>query len=163
MAKRKLLWRLLGGLLIVTTLGTAGCARSSGPKITTRALGSTPEDRVATVVKIIERHSALPGSIRSVEGLEEQVGDGRLGPSDFRFFAKIVVEKRDLSSWKSAAGAKLSSATYRAPQASTSWWLPESELKDLTLYSPRTLFGRNHGWIGFSSDNETLYVMTFTM
>ena len=69
-----------------------GCSRSSSPKFTARTLGETPESRINAVVSIVEKHATLPGVIRSVEGVQEQIGDGRLGPSDFSFFAKIVVE-----------------------------------------------------------------------
>ena len=150
-------------LIMITVLVAFGCSRSTAPKLTTRALADTPSDRVDVMVKVIEKHAPLPGLIRSVEGLEEQIGSGRIGPSDFRFFARIGVQKEDISSWKSAAGAKLSSAAYEAPQSSPSWWLSEDEFKGVTLYSPKTLFGRSNGWIGFSADDETLYVMTFTM
>ena len=155
--------RSLRILTMITAVVAFGCSRSTGPKLTVHALADTPEDRVGVMVKMIERHAPLPGPIRSVEALEEQIGDGGLGPSDFRFFAKIVVQKEDVASWKSAAGPELSSGTYEAPQSAPLWWLAEGDFDGVTLHSPKTLFGRSNGWIGFSPDEQTIYVMTFTM
>jgi len=115
------------------------------------------------MTEILENRISLPSSILEAECIEEQEGDGRIGPSDFTFFAKIVVEKADFASWKSAAGQGISKWDYRSPKTSLPWWPTKGLADKLDMYAPKPFFGRSNGWVGFAADGQTIYVLTFTM
>lgn len=121
----------------------------------------TAAERVIQMTNLLERKMPLPGPILEAEYLEEQVGNGFLAPSDFYFFAKLIVSKDDFGLWKSVTGEKIAKWDYLTPKADLPWWPTKSEAEKLLKFSPKQMFGRSHGWVGFSSDNKTIYVLTF--
>ena len=138
----------------------SGCDNS--PYVHT--FGETSAERVAVMTDIIKKRTSLPGSILDAECIEEQYGDGRFGPSDFAFFAKLVVEKADFATWKSSVGKRISNWDYKSPKkASLSWWSTKEQTNQLEMYSPKPMFGRSNGWVGFAADGQTIYILTFTM
>jgi hypothetical protein len=151
-------WRrcLLAGLC-----AALGCG--SGVQTTTHHIAGGPEARVAAVEQIIKKSGNLPGAIRQAELVEEQQGDGRLGPSDFKTFLRIEIDPGDAGKWKAALQPAEANKDFASPLEPVEWWLEEKEFAILELYEPKALFGRYNGWVGFSPDGKTVYVFTFTM
>ena len=146
--------------IFVISFCLSGCDNS--PYVHT--FGETSAERVAVMTDIIKKRTSLPGSILDAECIEEQYGDGRFGPSDFAFFAKLVVEKADFATWKSSAGKRISNWDYKSPKkASLSWWSTKEQADQLEMYSPKPMFRRSNGWVGFAADGQTIYILTFTM
>ena len=48
-----------------------------------------PETRIATMKKIIEPLATLPTDILDAHYFEYKMGSGRIGPSDYSFYAKL--------------------------------------------------------------------------
>lgn len=138
-----------------------GCTSES--TIKTHVVPGGPEARVAAVERIIRRSASLPGVIRQAELIEEQTGDGVLGPSDFQTFMRIDINAADAGQWKAALKPAQESKDFVSPRERVEWWLSEQEFRKLDLYEPKSLFGRTHGWAVFSADQKTIYVTTFTM
>ena len=145
--------------VMVAAITMVGC----GSKQSVRTFGETSEERVTVITDLLKKRISPPGPILDADCIEEQNGDGRIGPSDFFFFAKIVVEKEDCAAWKSVAGKRLSSWDYLSPRRNRSWWPAKSEADKLEMYSPKPMFGRSNGWVGFAADGQTVYVLTFTI
>ena len=145
--------------LLAIAIIFSGC----GTQSSVHTFGKTAEERIATMTDLLKKRISLPGPILDAECFEEQQGDGQLGPSDFTFFARIVVEKDDFAAWKTVAGEKNSNWDYRSPKANTSWWPTKEQADKLKMYLPKPMFGRNNGWVGFADDGKTIYILTFTM
>ena len=141
--------------ILAISIWLSGCDNS--PYVHT--FGETSAERVAVMTDIIKKRISLPGSILDAECIEEKYG-GLLGPSEYNFFAKLVVEKTALASWKSSAGEKISSWDYFTPKNGLSWWLTREQADQLEMYSPKPMFGRRFGWVGFAADGQTIYILT---
>lgn len=119
--------------------------------------------RVFSIAELLKKRVSIPGEILDASYIEEQKGNGRIGPSDFFFFAKLTVARKDFNTWKSIAGKEINHWDYLAPIATLTWWPTKAEANELEMYSPEIFFGRSNGWIGFSDDGQSIYALTFTM
>jgi hypothetical protein len=119
-------------------------------------------ERIELIEEIITKNAPLPGKVVDVDFAEFPVGDAK---SDFRFFARIEIDPREVDHWKSALepGTVNFAPQYKAPDTSVAWWLPESEFISEKVFQPGNLFGRINGWVLFSEDSKYLWVYTFTM
>jgi len=131
-----------------------------------REITGTQAERIAAVSKLVTSHSPLPGPLLDANFVEEQSGDGRLGPSDFTSFCALSVAQADLPAWRAAMApleAQDSPPMYAAPKRPVSWWLPAAEFPRLELHSPKSLTGRANGWVGIDRDHGRIYIWSFTM
>ena len=116
--------------------------------------------------QIITKHAPLPSALLDAHFLEQQVGDGKLGPSDFTSFYAVTVAPNDLPAWRSALAPIRSPNTppkYATPKQPLSWWLTHDDFLRLTFYDPKSLTGRSNGWVGIAPDSGKIYVYVFTM
>jgi hypothetical protein len=130
-----------------------------------REVAGTQAQRVAAVSKLITRHSPLPSPLLEAHFVEQQTGDGRLGPSDFASFCALSVGPADLAAWRAALApleAQNAPPKYVAPKQALSWWLTHDDFLRLVFYSPKSLTGRVNGWVGVAPDGK-IYVYSFTM
>ena len=163
--------RLLAALTKTLTLLIlcAITACSEKPTESSREIDGTTAERVAAISKLLSKKVPLPSSLLDAHFVEEQIGDGRLGPSDFKSFCALAVSPADLPAWK---GALSKSTTWNnpndeaikraAPKKAQSWWVSGADLDALEFYSPHSLTGRANGWIGIAPDGR-IFVYTFTM
>lgn len=119
-------------LLVFCTM--AAC----GPKLvesSPKSAGTTAE-RVAAISKLLSKTAPLPSSLLDAHLIEEQTGDGRLGPSDFKAFYALTVAPVDLPAWRDALSK---SKTWNhdsndarlkreAPKKAQSWWVSGADL-----------------------------------
>ena len=144
-------------LLAVMMFVTSGCS----PTNEVSEITGTAAERVAGVSRVIEAHAALPSEIIDAHLVEIRIGDGQLGPSDYRSFIWIKVSPDDIGKWKSVLSTPpADSPAYDAPPTKPAWWLPESDYIKLTKYDSLTLFNR-HGWIAID-DEGNVYALTYT-
>ena len=94
--------QLLGGVIAILLTWTMTACDSGKPRSSTLNVGGSKAERVAEVSKIIGRSAPLPSPILDAHFVEEQTGDGTLGPSDFASFSSITVAPDDLAVWRSA-------------------------------------------------------------
>lgn len=147
--------------LLSLVCASLGC--DSGTPTKSHTVPGGPPERIAAVQRIIQQSGPLPGMIREAEIVEQQCGDGRLGPSDFTTFIRIKVDAADISKWKVPLQPAREKKDFVTPREPVRWWVSEEEFHKLELYEPKALFGRTNGWVGFSSDQKTIYVMIYTM
>jgi hypothetical protein len=119
-----------------------------------------PPERIAVLKKIMGVEA--PTKIVDVQYIQYQIGDNFLGPSDYQFYAKIVVEQRDISKWRREVQPKIPPTEFPAPPSEISWWLSGQKKEKFEFYSPK-LFGL-YGFVAISPKNEgIIYVYTYTM
>lgn len=68
---------------IVSLVTVIACKKSSSPGKSTYEVNGSSAERIAAVSALITKHRAPPTAIVDAHFLEEQIGDGGLGPSDF--------------------------------------------------------------------------------
>jgi len=149
--------------IIVCLFVLTACSKSSAPKISVHEVTGSSAERVAGVSAIITKHKALPTAIIDAHFVEEQTGDGVLGPSDFRAFYFVEVAPQDVSQWTQIFTPLGTAAEYDAPAQLRDWWLSRDTFASLQFYKPDILTGRVHGWIGVSQQVGRIYIFTFTM
>ncbi|HBJ86642.1 MAG TPA: hypothetical protein DDZ88_22850 [Verrucomicrobiales bacterium] len=115
---------------------------------------------------MITKHMPLPGPLLDASFLEEQIGDGVLGPSDFRAFYVLTVAPDEIPAWtKLMALMKTPDLMpeYAKPKQKPDWWLDPGSFPTLKLFSPQKITGRIHGWAGIAPAEGKIYIYTFTM
>ena len=143
-----------------------------GPKLvesSPKSAGTTAE-RVAAISKLLSKSAPLPSPLLDAHFIEEQTGDGRLGPSDFKAFYALTVAPAELPAWRYALSKSKTWNHYsndeqikrEAPKKAQSWWVSGAELGRLELSSPHSLSGRANGWVGIAPDGR-IFVVAFTM
>ncbi len=155
-----LMFRLV---LIVCLFALTACSSSSAPKSSVYEITGSSTARVARVSAIITKYNALPSAIVDARFVEEQIGDGIFGPSDFRSFCFLEVAPQDISQWTQILIPLGSAAEYNAPAQLRDWWVSRDSFAALQFYKPDILTGRVDGWIGISPKTGRIYIFTFTM
>jgi hypothetical protein len=119
-----------------------------------------PTERIAVLKKIMGVEA--PSKIVDAQYIQYQIGDNFLGPADYQFYGKIVVEPRDISKWRRESQPKIPPTEFPAPPSQMSWWLSGQKKENFDFYSPK-LFG-SYGFAAISLKNEgIIYVFTYTM
>ena len=148
---------------IVCLFALTACSKSSAPKSSVHEVAGSSTERVARVSAIITKHKAPPTAILDAHFVEEQTGDGVLGPSDFRTFYCVEVASQDVSQWTQILMPLGTAAEYDAPAQPRDWWISRDTFASLQFYKPDILTGRVQGWIGVSPQTGRIYIFTFTM
>lgn len=148
--------------IIVYLFILIACSEGNAPKISVHEVTGSKMERVADVSAIIAKYKAPPTAILDAHFVEEQTGDGVLGPSDFRAFYFINVEPKDVSYWTKFFAPLGKTPEYNAP-AQANWWIARDTFDSLQFYKPDILTGRVNGWIGVSHQTGNIYIFTFTM
>jgi hypothetical protein len=147
--------------LLCLLVFVASCGRTSKNSI--YEVTGDVNQRIAAVTKIISEKSIPPTPITDAFFCEEQIGDNPLGPSDFSSFCAIVVKIEDLQKWRQTMRPMSTPPKYIAPPKSESWWISTNEFSALEFFQIDSLSIRNFGWIGISTNTQTIYIHTETM
>ncbi len=145
-----------------------GSMTACGPDSSKASLypsGATQAERVSAVAKNLSRGITLPSALLDAQFVEQQTGDGRLGPSEFAAFYALTVAPADLPRWHAALAAipvVNSSGNYAAPKTAQPWWVSAADFQTLKLYGPKSLTGRYNGWVGLAPDGR-IFIYSFTM
>jgi hypothetical protein len=150
-------------VIVTCLLALAACSPTNAPKTSLHEVTGSSSERVAAVSAIITKHKAPPTAILDARFLEEQTGDGNLGPSDFRTFYFVEVAPQDVARWTDVLTPLSGMAEYDAPAQPREWWIARDAFASLQFYRPDSLTGRSHGWIGVSPQTGRIYIFTFTM
>ena len=149
-------------LLLLCSMGACSPKR---PAESSREISGTQAERIAAVSKLVSKLAPMPSPLLDAHFVEQQTGDGRLGPSDFAAFYALTVAPADLAAWRSALRpieAQNTPPKYVAPKQPLPWWLTHDGFLGLTFYSPESLTGRSNGWVGIAPDGK-IFVYAFTM
>jgi hypothetical protein len=162
---------VLRRLIIVGTILLTACNRPiSSPSATSTQpkvfeVTGNQDLRIARVSAILAKHVVVPTTILDAHFIEEQIGDGYLGPSDFRSFSAMKIAPKDVDKWSKLP--KLTSIAkkpeYAQPRQARTWWISSADFDSLQFYEPRSLTGRSNGWIGIDRETGFIYIFSFTM
>lgn len=152
-------------ILMLAVLVTAcGKQPASKPaKQSASEMTSDKAERIAGIVKILSATATLPSVVEDAFFLEEQTGDGQLGPSDFSSFCVVVVGLENAARWKAILSPISTSPEYSKPGKPTAWWISEQDFKSLEFFKPAPLSTRLIGWVGVSTNSGKIYIHTETM
>jgi len=147
---------------------TAAC--SPKPPESFRTIDGTTAERVVAISTLLSKTAPLPSALLDAHFIEEQTGDGRLGPSDFRTFFALTVAPADLAAWRDALSEPKTWNHFSndddirraAPKKAQPWWVSGADLGALEFYSPQPLTGRFNGWVGIAPDGR-VFVYSFTL
>lgn len=156
---------LLGSVIGILLACSMTACDSKGPRVSTQEVAGTKAERVAEVSKLISRTAPLPSPILDAHFVEEQTGDGRIGPSDFASFCAITVAPEDLAAWRpSLKPLEMQNTPPKLvdPKQAQPWWVTPSDFSTLEFHSPKSLTGRYNGWLGIAPDGR-IFVYSFTM
>jgi hypothetical protein len=146
------------------------CNRNAPPQPMTRQpvvhqvyeAGGSKQQRIQEITALIEKHQTLPTAITDSYFLEEQIGDGEFGPSDYRDFYAVEVVPQAIDRWKQDLTPLQEVPDYVAPLQPQNWWIDREAFPSLQFYQPDPLTGRSTGWIGISPQTGKIYIFTFT-
>ena len=120
------------------------------------------QQRIKAISAIIAQHRSLPTAIADAHFLEERIGDGELGPSDYRDFYVVDVAAQDIEQWSQVLTPLQEVPEYVAPPQPRNWWIDRDVFTSLQFYEPVPLTGRSTGWIAISRQTGKIYIFTFT-
>lgn len=150
--------------VLLLLLSLSACSQK-GPVETSREITGTQAERVTAVSRLISKAGVLPSPVLDAHFVEEQRGDGQLGPSDFAAFYALTVAPAELAAWRAqlpAIQAMNTPPKYVAPKQPRAWWLTPDDFLKLEFYGPKSLTGRSNGWVGVAPDGK-VFVYAFTM
>ncbi len=164
---RRTLFKSVIGIGLAAAL--VACDSKNARTATPGTEGSVTE-RVADVTRLLGRTAPLPTPLRDAHFVEEQSGDGRLGPSDSAAFYALTVAPADLPAWRAALAKSTTwnhfsnDAQIRlaAPKKPQPWWVSAADAGRLEFFSPHPLTGRANGWVGIAPDGR-IFIHTFTL
>jgi hypothetical protein len=153
-------------LIFIVLLGLLLPACSSSPgrpaQVTYEAVEGEQAQRVEIISSMLERLHPLPTALIDAHFVEEKRGDGMLGPSDYRTFARLIVPPEQIAEWQAILVPLNGQPAYAAPAQPTDWWVDKAGLPALTFYEPAPLTGRSNGWIAIDNQNGIIYLYSYT-
>lgn len=118
--------------------------------------------RVNVITAMLTKSSTLPTTMIDAQFVEEKIGDGELGPADYRTFALIEIEPSDIAKWQGNLTPLAQIPSYAAPSQPYEWWVDEDAFATLLFYEPAPLTQHFNGWIALDPQQGKVYVFSFT-
>jgi hypothetical protein len=140
----------------------AACTSTRAPERSTYEVVGNVAERIEAVSEIIAQSTSLPTPLLDAQFVEEKIGDGELGPSDYRAFTLLQVAPADLPKWQAVLTPLERTPAYSAPTQPYAWWVEESEFATLQFYAPDSLSGRINGWVAIDVNTARIYIYSFT-
>lgn len=155
---------LLFSLLLLLTTQILACGNPSRPTQSSfvEVVGDQPK-RVTTIKAMLTEIHAPPTPILDAQFVEEQIGDGELGPSDYRTYTRVDVAPGDIAAWQAILTPLDAAPSYAAPPQAYTWWVQDDAFVNLQFYAPDTLTNRTNGWVAIDAQKGTIYIYSFTM
>lgn len=124
--------------------------------------GSTSE-RIVGVTQLLFKDRSLASPILDAQFVEEKIGDGQFGPSDYQRFFMLQVAPQNLSKWTTSLEPLREQIGYVSPTSTRIWWVEDAAFKKLEFFKPDTWVGSTNGWIGVARQTGHIYLFTFTL
>lgn len=151
-------------LLAITALWVTGCGggpRNAGVSIS--VVAGTTAERIARIESLVK--TDVPSEIQDARLVEQRIGGGGIGPSDYQSYIWLKVPPESVKEWSAAwKGLPSPPIGFVAPPpeaAAATWWLSEQHYEVLEKFDTWDTFGR-HGWIVIDEDGN-FYAYTFTL
>ncbi|MCC6458638.1 MAG: hypothetical protein IT328_27060 [Caldilineaceae bacterium] len=148
--------------IFIAGLLLSACNHVRAPAPSFYEVSGSQAERVNAVTEIISKSQPLPTPLMDAYFVEEKMGDGELGPADYRSFYRLEVAPEDVGAWQALLSPLTGIPDYPAPMQPASWWVDEESFSLLQFYAPDTLTSRTHGWIAISPENGHIFIFTYT-
>jgi hypothetical protein len=135
------------------------------PILDTKPANPAMSERVVPISNLIDAKNPLLTKIKSSRCIEEQVGDGYLGPSDFSIFCVMSVDPKDIDTFRHTFSKPKNLnglASYISPRKTVDWWISKPDFEHLEFFEPGLLSTQRNGWTAISSKNSKVYAFSFT-
>ncbi|WP_299488554.1 hypothetical protein [Acaryochloris sp. IP29b_bin.137] len=151
---------LILGFILITACQPSLFTKSAPTKVS--AIEGTKAERIKAVTKLLVAQEPLPSPLQDAYFLEEQIGDNKLGPSDYVAFGMLEVKPNVLPAWRSKLLPLKVRPNYVTPKTPKDWWVSAADYSSLELFKLRPYTQRLHGWIGIDAKTNKIYIYTFT-
>jgi hypothetical protein len=153
---------LIGWLFLAISFSQMACSANRVPQSPIYEVTGSQAERVSAITPLIAKHQQPPTLMLDAHFVQEQLGDGILGPSDYRSFYMIEVSPEDIGEWQAMLSPLDSVPAYQAPSPARSWWIGEEVFASLYFYEPSLLTGSTNGWVALSPQTGYIYIFSFT-
>lgn len=161
-----LLARLAAILAVGIIVLLTACSAPTTPNAVPITLVEMPETDGAHLIAIkstfLTGAHGLPLNLLNAHYAQEQLGDGNLGPSDYRNYIYVELEPSEIAQWQ-AALPPINKPSYISPAQPLDWWVSKSTFDTLQFYSPELLIGTQNGWVALEPKTGQVYLFTFTL
>jgi hypothetical protein len=161
-AEKNILATRLVILVMIACLFITACSPVRPPTRTFYEVTGSQAERVDTITALITKLQSPPTPLLNAYFVEEKIGDGEFGPSDYRSFYRLDIAPDQVQSWQSILSPLNATPDYATPSQPYAWWLPEADFATLQFYAPELLTGRSNGWLGIDLESGQIYIFTFT-
>jgi hypothetical protein len=154
-------FRRLVGLLMLTSPMACGRDAPAPPPPRAVELTGTTSERIAQVRRTLDVPPALAATILDANSIEERLGGGTLGPSDFAGYLMLRVSPGSLAQWRASltpVPARPEPAVFDGPSTPVSWWVSRSDFPALQFFDAEQLTGRMNSWVGVHAASATIYI-----
>jgi hypothetical protein len=151
-------------LFVLTFFALSGCELDL-PIHDTKPAKPAISERVVPISRLIDAKNSLLPKIKSSRCIEEQVGDGYLGPSDFSIFCVLSVDPKDIDTFRHTFSKSKNPddlASYVSPRKAVDWWITKSDFERLEFFEPGLLSTQRNGWTAISLKSSKVYAFSFT-
>ena len=153
--------------LLICWLLIAACSPiSSDERITTYTsvteISGTQAQRIAEISAMLAKTHTPPTPLLDAYFIEEEMGDGVLGPTDFRSFARLDIAPQDVAKWQALLTPLVATPEFAAPRQPYKWWLDQEGFASLQFYAPEAITSRANGWIAVDARHGHIYIFTYT-
>jgi len=100
-------------------------------------------NNVESIHKVFHKNEKLPSEILEFDFVQyNSVSSSRVPcPTDYTSYLRIKVEIENVEKWIGNLKSPFNNTTkYSSPHSPQTWWLPEAQFKDLTLYETKKYF-----------------------
>ena len=118
--------------------------------------------RVERISAMLAQGSTLPTPLRDAQFVEVKLGDGELGPADYRAFILLEVAPDAVSQWVNTLTPLPHPPTYAEPGQPYAWWVDAARFATLDYYAPDSLTQRTNGWVAIDAARGQIYIYTYT-
>jgi hypothetical protein len=143
-------------LFVLCACGAAAQTPRGVPTAIVEASGS-PEARIKAAYALFAPNTMPIGPL-DAHMLSIKLGDGELGPSDYRYFVAVQYDPDSLQDWQ-AGKPPIDSPAYTTPQPTPAWWPDARRFQSLSFYSADGIL--QNGWIAIG-ENGWLYAFAST-
>lgn len=154
------------GILILKLTLTACMASTPAQNAVPITLVEMPETDgthiVAIKSTILTGAHGLPLNLLDAHFAQEQLGDGNLGPSDYRNYIYVELEPSEIAQWQSTL-TPIDKPNYISPTQPLDWWPNESAFENMQFYETYQIIGHPNGWVAIDTKTNQVYIFTYTL
>jgi hypothetical protein len=156
----KVIWLLILACVLVSCTPNRTSDRTT--EISFIEVTGDQATRVERITEMLAQQEPLPTPLRDAHFVEEKIGDGELGPADYRAFVALTVAPDQVVAWLALLTPLDQTPDYAEPGQPYEWWIDEKRFASMHFYAPDPLTNRANGWVAIDTVRGQIYVYSFT-